>query len=233
MSLTCKIFGHKDEAINFWGEQAEYILFRCNRCSRENIHCSHEMRQIPNDEFGMKVLHKMMTDSVFSNACRVHSEFVSVENDNLFSIKKREKGYKMLREKYGLPDNYRPACPVVMFKSGLWIDESKPNKKPRQRLPKIDIDLLGKKIEDNKESNTSKGEFENQIIYQNIYNMDNKDNIEYTNEVQVVEYEFENKPTKESMIAELEKLEKIYAEKENYEKAAEIFERIQILKGKK
>ena len=44
---------------------------------------------------------------------------------------------------------------------------------------------------------------------------------------------FEKKnPTKGETLYELERLEKIYVEKENYEKAAEILEKIKILKSK-
>lgn len=224
MGLICNIFGHKDEAQNFWGEQAQYILFRCSRCGKEHIHCSHEMKSVPNDESGKKVLHKMMIDQNFSNACRVHSEFVAVENENLFSIKKRENGYNKLREKYNLPSNFRPACPVIMYNTGLWKENgdtslSIPDHKikkdePKKVLRKIDIEPI---------ENLDKE------IIKNFKIMD-KEQFHYTNEVQVVEYQFEKNPSKANTIAELEKLEKIYAEKENYEKAGEIHKRIQELK---
>lgn len=233
MGIICNIFGHKDEAINFWGEQAQYVLFKCNRCQKEHISCSYEMKELLNDEKGKRVLHKMMTDPVFSAACRIHSEFVEVEKNNMLSTSGRENGYKELREKYGLPDNYRPACPVILFESGFWIEENKDEEKPKPRLKKIDIDQINNMINKDNESNTLEGESESFIIYKNIINMENEDKTEYTNEVQVVEYEFQKKPSKENTIAELEKLEKIYAEKENYEKAAEIFKRIQELKGNK
>ncbi|MEY4571010.1 MAG: hypothetical protein RLZ10_203 [Bacteroidota bacterium] len=224
MGLICNIFGHKDEAQNFWGEQAQYILFKCNRCGKEHIHCSHEMRSIPNDETGKKVLHKMMIDQVFSDACRVHSEFVAVENDNLFSVKKKNIGYNRLREKYKLPENYRPACPVTMFIAGLWIDKkenlidipqnSDKKNESKKMLKKIDIEPI---------PNTDKE------ILKNLNAMD-KEKFHYTNEVQIVEYQLDKKTSKANTIAELEKLEKIYAEKENYEKAGEIHKRIQELK---
>lgn len=226
MGSFCKIFGHKDEAINFWGEQAQYILFKCNRCADEKIVCAFERRTIPNNEFGKVVLKKMMTDEIFSNACRLHMEFVEIEKKYPFNFIKRESELKKLRENYGLPINYRPACPVELFRSGLWIDKQIQNIKLKEELKKVDLLMDIEKII----TETKKGELEKLNSESKNNNMeDNK--FEYTNEVQVVQYDFQNKPSKNETIAELEKLEKIYVEKENYEKAAEIHKRIQQLKN--
>lgn len=223
MGLWCKVFGHNDEALNFWGEQANYILFRCTRCHQEHIVCSHEKRCIPNDEFGKMVLNKMMTDDVFSNACRLHMEFVEVEKKYPFAFITRESQLNRLRENYGLPPNYRPACPVEMLKAGLWKDKEKiSNNKPELRF----IEISNSSSPDKQD--IEKGELINLNLKDKA--MEEK-KFEYTNEVQVVYYEFEKKPSKTETLAELEKLEKIYVEKENYEKAAEIHKRIQQLKN--
>lgn len=228
MGLLCRIFDHKDEAINFWGEQAQYILFKCNRCAEEKIVCAYEKRTIPNSDFGKVVLKKMMTDEIFSSACRLHMEFVEIEKRYPFNFIKRESELKKLRENYGLPSNYRPACPVELFRTGLWVDKQIQNHKLKQELKKIDLMMDIEKII----SEPNKGESDKSNTESNINKMEEK-KFEYTNEVQVVEYDFQKRPSKNETLAELEKLEKIYVEKENYEKAAEIHKKIQQLKNYK
>lgn len=233
MGLLCNIFDHKDDAINFWGEEAEYILYRCSRCGYEHYHCAYEGKLIPNDEMGKKILQKMMSNKEFSKACHIHNEFVKAEFKNAFSYKKVQESYKQIQLEYGLSNSNRPADPVEMFKAGMWIDKSgeSPAKKaesnsPKPKLRTKDLDIHHPDIE-HEEENTQQ-EVEQKKPFKPISIGD----VEYTNEVKPVEYEFDKKPSEADMLSELKRLEMIYVEKEMYEKAAEINEKIKKIMSK-
>lgn len=215
MGFKCVVLGHKDQSINFWGDEAEYILNKCKRCGREEIYCYFEGKLIPNDEMGRKILDKMMNDKEFSKACHIHYQFVKAEQDNVFNFKKQDEEFDKIRKEFNLPASYKPACPVEMFKSGLWKD-----KKPSKTSPKI---KLNKTIKGESKPKKVKGE-----------NPDEKHT--YTNEVKPMKYgnyrgsaDLDGGETLE----QLERLEKIYAAKEDFERAAWIYERIKKIKNKK
>lgn len=239
MGILCKIFDHQTEAINFWGEQCEYIHFKCKRCGHEEIYCSYEGKTLPNDEMGKKILKKMMEDKDFSLACHIHNRFVMAEFNNAFNFKKQREEIKKIREEFNLPPDKRPACPVEMFKAGLWIYQEK--KKPKSESKNISVDKP-KSIEDIKPKGRSgkiktdkiKGYDEGEEALEPVeHNNDFDFTPQYTNEVEPVTYNFEkNKKNMEGeTLEQLERLEKIYVDKENYEKAAEIRNKIQKLKG--
>lgn len=215
MGILCKIFGHKDEAKNFWGEQAEYILFCCERCGYEHVYCSHEGKILPYDNIGREILTKMMSDKEFSEACHIHKQFAAADLKYAFSFSKKEEEYKRLREKYKISSNIRPACPVEMYKAGLWKDKGEPGitKKKDPTIKETSLNI------NNNTKDFRPMSFEN--------------NQEYTNEVQPVEYNFKKAVSKTETVAELEKLLNIYVDQEKYEKAAEIHKKIEALKGMK
>jgi hypothetical protein len=240
MGILCKMFDHQNDAINFWGEECEYILFRCKRCKHEEIYCSYEGRTLPNNELGHKIMKKMMDDKEFSDACHIHNLFVMAEFNNAFNFKKQKEEYKKIRDKFNLPSDNRPACPVELYKAGLWIDKepksnskSEPAKKPKP-VPKTKskskpkgrtgpINLSDPAPMQGEEVNNEVGE-----------NSDFQFEGQYTNEVEPVSYNFQKSvkvPTGGETLEQLERLEKIYVENENYEKAAEIHSKIQKLKN--
>lgn len=213
MGLLCAMLDHKDQAINFWGDEAEYILNKCKRCGREEIYCSYEGKLIPNDEMGKKILHKMMNDKEFSKACHIHHQFIKAETSNTFNFKKQDQEFDKIRKEFNLPASYKPACPVEMFKSGLWKDKkmSKTNAKPKSKK-------------------TIKGETGN------IKSKGENSDVTFTDEVKPMKYgNYRGNADLESgeTLEQLKRLEKIYAEKEDYERAAWIQQRInKILKNK-
>ena len=239
MGILCNLFDHQNDAINFWGEECEYILFRCKRCKHEEIYCSYEGKTLPNDELGNKILKKMMEDKEFSLACHIHDRFVMAEFNNAFKFKKQDQEFKKIQKEFDLPSTKRVPCPVEMFKAGLWIDKeekkskSKPknisiNKpksiediKPKGRTNKIDTDYTKSSIQGEKPlepvGENSDFQFEGQ----------------YTNEVEPVSYNFKKKKDniEGETLDQLERLEKIYVDNENYEKAAEIHDKIQKIKN--
>jgi hypothetical protein len=231
MGISCSIFGHKTEAINFWGEQAEYVLFECSRCKHQEVYCHHEGRNLPYDEMGKKILNKMLTDKDFSEACHIHSQFAAAEFKYAFSWKKKDEEFVKIREKFGLAANTRPACPVEMFKAGIWIDkkvESNGEKKSKKSKPEITDIPQNFKLNSN-EINSIDMENNNEK-----FSPMNFDNQEYTNDVQPIEYSFEKKSAPKAFtLKELERLLNIYVEQEKYEKAAEIHKKIEALKGNK
>lgn len=206
MGIICKMFDHKLEAIDFWGDEAEYILFKCKRCNHEEIYCSYEGKVLPNDAFGKEIMNKMMSDVEFSKACHIHTEFLKAEHYNPFNFKKQEQEYERLRKEFDIKSKVRPACPIEMYKAGLW--KSKKGKKPTKS-----------KIEGETSINLTKGEQE-----------------EYPNDFKSKSHKNYNKKTKvnipvQDRIKELEKLEKIYANDENYEKAAQMRNKISKLRA--
>lgn len=233
MSFWCKIIGHKNEPANFWSV-GDYILYKCSRCGHEHIKCMYEDKILPHDEFGKKVLQKMMTDKDFSKACHIHQQFVKAEFDNMVSEKKRLKAFEELRERFELSSSMRPADPVELFRLGIWKDkevkgESK-SKTKKIRTKDIDLNENFMMRFDEIDSITKGEQNTNNNKDMNTFDSNGQ---EYTNDVRPIEYNFEKKnPTKGETLYELERLEKIYVEKENYEKAAEILEKIKILKSK-
>jgi hypothetical protein len=240
MGILCKMFDHQNDAINFWGEECEYILFRCKRCKHEEIYCSYEGRTLPNDEMGKKILNKMMEDKQFSLACHIHDRFVMAEFNNAFKFKKQEEEFKKIQKEFDLPSSKRVPCPVEMFKAGLWID--KEEKKSKSKPKNISIDKP-KSIEDLKlkgrtnkiDTDYTKDSIEGEKPLEPVgENSDFQFEGQYTNEVEPVIYNFQKSvkvPTGGETLEQLERLEKIYVENENYEKAAEIHQKIQKLKN--
>lgn len=104
---------------SLYGENNEYVVYRCRRCSKEIIFCSKESRIMDNDERGMRAMHMMISDPEFSRQCAIHSEFVSAEVRN-FSLKSVEKAKDEIRVKYGLPAGFRQPDPVILLEKGLW-----------------------------------------------------------------------------------------------------------------
>lgn len=217
MGILCKMFDHKQEAINFWGENCEYLLFKCKRCNHEEIFCSYEGKILNNDEFGKKILDKMMKDKEFSKACHVHSQFVKAEHSNPFNFKKQEEEYERIRKEFNLTGLKRPACPIELFRAGLWIDKKNDSGTSKK---KSNTKIKTKPIMNNPEPDNEQGE---------IYNIFEPEDNSFTNEVKPVKYSFES-VSKGETLEELQKLEKIYVARENYEKAAEIYKKIQKLK---
>ena len=247
MGILCKMFDHQNDAINFWGEECEYILFRCKRCKHEEIYCSYEGKTLPNDEMGKKILNKMMEDKQFSLACHIHDRFVMAEFNNVFNFKKQEEEFKKIQKEFDLPSSKRVPCPVEMFKAGLWIDKEEKKSKSKPRNPTLlkirDISIdKPKSIEDLKpkgrtnkiDTDYTKDSIEGEKPLEPVgENSDFQFEGQYTNEVEPVIYNFQNK--KDNMegetLEQLERLEKIYVDNENYEKAAEIHRKIQNIKN--
>lgn len=223
MGILCSVFDHQHEAVNFWGEQCEYLHFKCKRCGHEEIHCSYEGKTLPNNDFGKKVLDKMMTDKEFSKACHIHGQFLKAEHSNPFNFKKQEEEYERIRKEFNLTSKVRPACPVELYKAGLWKDNKndsgskakKSNPKPKKK-PIINEPF----------SEFEQGEVNIFIPKEEIQNKD------FTNDVKPIKYNFEVNMKGETL-EQLERLEKIYVDRENYEKAAEIHNKILKLKNEK
>lgn len=208
MGLFCQMFDHKQEAINFWGDEAEYILFKCKRCGEEEIYCSYEGKCLPNNDQGKEIFNKMRNDKEFSRACHIHTEFIMVEASIMFDWKKQEREFDKLREKFGLAKNARPACPVEMYKKGLWVDKKGTGEKPKPSNDENKIKAAIKSKGEAKPKQT-KGEKSTKNRKSKVSNVvDGGENLE-----------------------QLQRLEKIYAKDENYERAAEIHKKILKLKN--
>lgn len=135
MGIYCSIWGCSDEPRDFWGDKAEYVLFKCKRCGKETILCSKENRILANDEEGKKIRDLMISDAEFSRQCIIHDEFVKAENEYIMNLTKRENALNAIREKYGLAPGFRQPDPVILLQKGLWrpkpsneVGESKPKK---------------------------------------------------------------------------------------------------------
>lgn len=217
MGFLCSLFDHKNETIEYWGDQCEYILFRCKRCGHEEIFCSYEWKSLPNDDFGRKALNKMRNNKEFSKACHIHSLFVKAEKKYSINFIKLEEEFEKIRKEFNLTSKLRPACPVEMLKRGIWIDK---NQKPETGSKKSSSKPKKKPIKVEPEPEFNKGEETVIIPRENIINYDynpkvpksKKKKFSITPEAQTLE--------------ELKRLEKIYVERENYEKAAEIYKKI-------
>jgi hypothetical protein len=125
--------------MDFWGDNAEYVLFKCRRCGNETIFCSKEVRILKNDEEGWKIRDLMISDPEFSRQCTIHDEFVKAEDKNAMNFYKKEKALDEIRERYGLAPGFRQPDPVILWQKGLW-NPVKPEKsgesKPKRRNPK-------------------------------------------------------------------------------------------------
>jgi hypothetical protein len=233
MGIICSIFDHKLEPHNFWGEEAEYVHFKCSRCNHQEIYCHYEGKNLSCDEMGKKILEKMFKDKEFSKACHIHSQFAAAELKHAFSFKKKEEAFKELRERFGLTSTIRPACPVEMFKAGLWVDKKKDDngeRKSKKSSPEVTDVPFNFKLESNEINSI---EMENNNNNKSFKPM-NFDNQEYTNKVKLVEYSFEkSRSVKELTMKELERLLQIYVDQEKYEKAAEIHKKIEQMKAVK
>ncbi len=95
MGLKCVIFDHDDDVIKQWGEEAEYVLFKCKRCEREEIYCSYESVWFANDNFGRAVLKRMLNDKAFSFECH---KYFTIKMLNGIYGSKREGNLKKMRE---------------------------------------------------------------------------------------------------------------------------------------
>ena len=220
MGILCKMLDHKNEAINFWGENCEYLLFKCKRCNHEEIFCSYEGKILNNDEFGKKVLDKMMKDKEFSKACHIHSQFVKAEHSNPFNFKKQEEEYERIRKEFNFTGLKRQACPIELFRARLWKDINNDSVTAKK---KSNTKIKTKPIVNDPEPDNEQGE---------IYNVFEPEDNSFTNKVKPIKYSFES-ISKGETLEELERLEKIYAARENYEKAADIYKKIQKLKMNK
>jgi hypothetical protein len=220
MGILCNMFDHKNKVENFWGDECEYMLFKCKRCGHEEIFCSYEGKTLPNNEFGRTIMDKMMKDKEFSLACHIHSQFKKAEYNNAFNFKKQEEEYERIRKEFNLTSKVRPACPVEMFKAGLWVDKKNDSGvKPKKSNTKSKT----KPVTNDPEVNFEQGEAN--VFIPN----DEIDNNTYTHDVKPIKYKFESNKKGETL-EQLERLEQIYAERENYEKAAEIHQKILKLK---
>lgn len=220
MGILCKMLDHKNEAINFWGDNCEYLLFKCKRCNHEEIFCSYEGKILDNDEFGKKVMDKMMSDKEFSKACHIHSQFMKAEHSNPFNYKKQEEEYERIRKEFNLTDSKRPACPVELFRAGLWKDSKNDSGTSKK---KSNTKIKTKPIASDPVTDNEQGE---------VYNVFESDDNSFTNKVKPIKYSFEQ-ASKGETLEELERLEKIYVARENYEKAAEVHKKIQKLNKNK
>ena len=213
MGLLCNILDHKDEAINFWGDNAEYILNKCKRCGREEIFCFYEGKTFANDDVGKDILSKMMNDKVFSKACHIHYQFIRAEQDNVFNFKKQDEEYKKLKVKFNLPETFVPACPVELYKKGLWNNNNSyksisKDSKPAKSKTKGEAGTSKVKGEIKKPKPVSKGKKTKYGNYKGKADVEGRETLE-----------------------QLENLEKIYVEKEDYERAAEIHKKIKDFKS--
>jgi hypothetical protein len=134
MGILCSIWGCSDEPKDFWGDNAEYVLFKCRRCGNETIFCSKEVRILKNDEEGRKIRDLMITDPEFSRQCTIHDQFVKAEDKNAMNLSKREKALDEIRERYGLAPGFRQPDPVILWQKGLW--RPKPSGEARESKPK-------------------------------------------------------------------------------------------------
>lgn len=218
MGIKCGIFGCDDVAVGCLTDTTDYVLFRCNRCKQEVIFCAKEGKVLDNDEEGKRIVQLMMDDPDFSYQCTMHSEFVKADVGK-FSYSKVQKEFKMLREKYGLPEGYTPSDPVELYKNGLWVPSNSGKKRKKSGPVKI------------------KGE-EDQNGYINVnIRISRQDfdrmnpggsNQEEDQEGDVQKQEM----TVEEKINRMERRMNKHVAKEEYEKAAKIRDKIMKLKGR-
>lgn len=212
----CSIWGCSDEPKDYWGDAAEYVLFKCRRCGKETILCSREGRIFENDEEGRMIMNKMMTDPEFSLQCVIHQEFVKAEDT--LNYAKRDQNLKAVREKYGLPEGFRQPDPVILLQKGLWRpkpsefdgespeaagEKPKPKSKPKSKSGKP-AKADGKGVSKAATSGwTSSGTFVEEIP----------------------------EPTKEERLAGLVRRMEKHVAREEYEKAAKVRDQIAKMQG--
>jgi len=102
----------------------------------------------------------------------------------------------------------------------LWVDNKNDSGTAKK---KSNTKIKTKPIVNDPEPDNEQGE---------IYNIFEPEDNSFTNKVKPIKYSFES-VSKGETLEELQKLEKIYVARENYEKAAEIYKKIQKLKENK
>lgn len=230
----CSFFKCKEEAVDFWGEQAQYILLRCSRCNKEEIVCCFEGKRLNHDANGLKILNKMMNDREFSLACHIHQQFKEIEEKYPFNFNKRELEFDMLKIKFNLFNIGRPSDPIVIFEKGLWESKSeKSNYQPprKQKKPKRESDDNPPPINIKVEIPEEEGEVKDTEETKNIVSVKmetiNQSDY-YTDDVKPMVYEFD-KDEENKLIFSVEELKKQLNElldREDYEQAAKIRDRI-------
>ncbi len=246
MSMLCSLFGCKNAVEEIYGKAGEYVLYRCDRCSKETIFCAKESKRLANDEEGRKILRLMMDDPAFSRQCRIHSEFAKAEFDNPFNYKRQEREFDQIRERYGLPAGFRQPDPVILFQKGLWLGtdpdgkakkgESKPKKAPAKpkRKPesgekpiRIQGDLTGDTYDNvvNVTISFSKGDEDKRKDENKIGGKNSKFH-KYGKCEEIVNEDL----SVEAQISRLERRMEKHVSKEEYEKAAKLRDQITRLK---
>jgi len=229
MGLFCSIWGCSDEPRDFWGDNAEYVLFRCKRCHKETILCSKENRIFDNNDEGKKLRDLMMVDPEFSKQCVIHHEFLKAEKDNMFSISKMEKATQEVREKYGLAPGFRPADPVVLWQNGLW--KPKPSKKKGENNEKKTTKNNGENPAQSEDANNFTPNMKIEILITKLDELSQIESVEW-NDISPSEEFFKGEKPELSVKDQLSKLErrlKKHVDREEYEKAAKIRDEIALL----
>jgi len=234
MGLFCSIWGCSDEPVNFWGDNAEYVLFKCRRCRKETILCSKENKILDNNEEGKKIMELMIRDKEFSKQCIIHSEFVKAEEENVINLAKRESALNEIREKYGLAPGFRQPDPVILWQKGLWRPkpsnsdgESKPKKSKPKKTGEKPIQLEGGESLFNND---------NIVKVEIRISNSNSDGESVTNEwVDLSDSEPAVKPelSVKEQVSRLERRMEKHVAREEYEKAARLRDQITALKEDK
>lgn len=237
----CSLFKCKEEAVDFWGEQAQYILLRCSRCNKEKIVCCFEGKKLNHDSNGLKILDKMMKDHEFSLACHIHQQFKEIEEKYPFNFNKRELEFDKLKIKFNLSNIGRPADPILMYEKGLWESKSeksksqpaKKQKKSKRESDQIPPPINDMKIEipneqeESKEVNEIKDSLEIKIVDPVKVELISQSDY-YTHDVKPMVYEFDKEEENKLVfsVEELKKQLEELLEREDYEQAAKIRDRI-------
>lgn len=247
----CSLFDCKEEAIEFWGEQAQYILLRCNRCNKEMIQCCFEGKKLNHDKMGLTIMNKMMKDAEFSYACHIHQQFKDVEEKYALNFNKREEEFNKLKIKFNLSNITRPADPIILFQNGIWdidkpefeepvdfVKEKKSKKKDRENFDSPPPLIENNESEDEQEEIISQGEvketppevkdikFQGEI--EGIEKLEMNKSEYFTNDVKPITYEFDKEGESKLIFSvdELKNQLEEFLEKEDYESAAKIRDRI-------
>jgi hypothetical protein len=225
MGIFCSIWGCSDEPRDFWGDKAEYVLFKCRRCGNETILCSKENRMFGNDEEGRKIRDLMISDAEFSRQCIIHDEFVKAEGENVMNLTKREKALNAIREKYGLAPGFRQPDPVILWQKGLW--KPKPSKKDGEsRAKKAKPKPKGK-------SGENKPDLDDRLKVEFRISKSNSDRENETVEwTDLSEAEPKTELSVEAQVDRLERRMEKHVAREEYEKAAKLRDQIVRLKNK-
>lgn len=235
MGMFCSIWGCSEEPKDFWGDNAEYVLFKCKRCRKETIFCSKEGKILNNDEEGRKLRDLMMRDVEFSRQCTIHSEFIKAETDNPFSYTKQESDLDRVREKYGLKPGYRQPDPVILWRKGLWKPEpsnsdGESNDKPKKKTSKRKSGEKPIQLEGGENIK----DLDNVVKVEIRITKSNSGGESNTDEwVDLTPDKFEKEPelSVEAQISRLERRMSKHVAREEYEKAAKLRDQISKLKG--